>query len=284
MKSSSAMPVAVAVGSVAAPLNTATKSRVPSAVHSHMIPSPKPKSPTRLTMNAFLPACGRGRPRVPEADEQVGAEADRLPEDVEEQEVAGQHQHRHREHEQVQVREEARVAGVVVHVADRVEVDQEADAGDDQQHDAGERVDVGGDAGLEVAGDDPREERVGEGAARPRAGGDRARGQEAAGQCRHRDPVGAPARQTPEEDVEEGSGQRKGGNQPECRHRVNLATGPGGVKQRWARPDRLLSFSSCLSGPGRRRGWSWSSSFSSRWSEACPISAGASPFPGRGRR
>src|SRR4030095_10761493 len=56
MNSSSAIPVAVAGGSVAAPLNTAAKSRVPSATHSHMIPSPNPKSPTRLTMNAFLRA------------------------------------------------------------------------------------------------------------------------------------------------------------------------------------------------------------------------------------
>jgi len=30
---------------------------LPTAVHSHMMPRPKPKSPTRLTMNAFLPAC-----------------------------------------------------------------------------------------------------------------------------------------------------------------------------------------------------------------------------------
>jgi len=29
---------------------------VPNAVQIHMMASPKPKSPTRLTMNAFLPA------------------------------------------------------------------------------------------------------------------------------------------------------------------------------------------------------------------------------------
>ncbi len=50
------MPVAVAGDSVSTPLKTPAKSTVPSATHSHMNPSKKPKSPTRLTMNAFLPA------------------------------------------------------------------------------------------------------------------------------------------------------------------------------------------------------------------------------------
>ena len=97
------------------------------------------------------------------------------------------------------------------------------DPGDDQQHERGQRVDVGGDARLEVAGDDPREERGGERPARPRARGHRARGQERAGQRRHRDPVRAPTGQAPEEDVGEGAGQRKGGNQPDGGHRVNLS-------------------------------------------------------------
>ena len=44
------------------------------------------------------------------ADQQVGAETDRLPEDEEEQEVVGQHQHQHREDEERQVGEEAVVA------------------------------------------------------------------------------------------------------------------------------------------------------------------------------
>src|SRR2546427_4003678 len=47
----------------------------------------------------------RRRARVPEADQQVRAEAHRLPEDVQDEEVAGQHEHRHREDEQVEVRD-----------------------------------------------------------------------------------------------------------------------------------------------------------------------------------
>ena len=95
---------------------------------------------------------------VPEADQEVRAEADRLPEDVEDEEVAGQHQHHHREHEQVQVGEEARVARIVVHVADGVEVDEEAHPGHHQQHHRGELVHLRGDRGLEGARDHPGEE------------------------------------------------------------------------------------------------------------------------------
>ena len=47
----------IAVGSrVPMLLKTCPKSSVPSRVQIIMIPSPKPKSPTRLTMNAFLAA------------------------------------------------------------------------------------------------------------------------------------------------------------------------------------------------------------------------------------
>src|SRR5207244_963847 len=55
----------------------------------------------------------RGRSRVPEPDQQVRAEADRLPEHVQEEEVAGEDQHRHREHEEVQIGEGAHVPGTV---------------------------------------------------------------------------------------------------------------------------------------------------------------------------
>ena len=39
----------------------------------------KPKSPIRLTMNAFLPASALALLAEPEADQQVGAEPDALP-------------------------------------------------------------------------------------------------------------------------------------------------------------------------------------------------------------
>ena len=109
-------------------------SSVPSAKYSRNMPSRKPASPMRLVMNAFLPAAGLLRVLEPEADQQVRGQADALPADEQHQQRAAEHQQQHEEQEQVQVGEEARVALVVVHVAGRVDVDQRADAGDDQRH------------------------------------------------------------------------------------------------------------------------------------------------------
>ena len=76
---------------------------------------------------------GRGRLVLPEADQQVRREADALPADEQHEVVVGEHQQQHRRDEQVEVAEEPAPARVVLHVADRVDVDQRADAGD-QQH------------------------------------------------------------------------------------------------------------------------------------------------------
>jgi hypothetical protein len=51
-----------------------------------------------------------------------------------------------------------------VHVADRIEMDQEPDAGDDQQHDATQRVDQEGEVDVQIAAEDPP---VGDDFARP---------------------------------------------------------------------------------------------------------------------
>ena len=92
---------------------------------------------------------------VPEADEQVAAQAHQLPAHVEEQEVVGEDQHQHAEHEEVQVGEEAPEAAVAVHVADRVDVDEESDGADDEQQHRGQRVDEEADLDVEVTGRDP---------------------------------------------------------------------------------------------------------------------------------
>ena len=105
------------------------------------IASEKPKSPMRLTMNALLPGVGGELLHEVEADQQVAAQPHAFPADEQQQVVRRQHQHQHEEHEQVQVGEEAVVAAFVRHVADGVDVDQRADAGDDQQHDRGQPVD-----------------------------------------------------------------------------------------------------------------------------------------------
>ena len=88
-------------------------------------------------------ACVGGRVlEEEEADEQVGGEADALPADKHEQVVVGQHQGQHEEHEEVEVGEEAVVAALMLHVGHGIDVDEEADAGDDQHHDHREMVEV----------------------------------------------------------------------------------------------------------------------------------------------
>ena len=80
------------------------------------MPISKPKSPMRLTMNAFLPAAAFVVVLEPEADQQVAAEADAFPADEEHRQVVAEDQDQHREDEQVQVGEEARVRLVLAHV------------------------------------------------------------------------------------------------------------------------------------------------------------------------
>ena len=69
-----------------------------------------------------------------------------------------EHEQQHREDEQVQVDEELREVLVAVHVADRVQVDQRADAGDEQRH--RDRQRVGEEPGLDrqAAGGQPLEQ------------------------------------------------------------------------------------------------------------------------------
>src|ERR1700674_1021492 len=96
--------------------------------------------------------------RVPEADQEVRAQADQPPADDQEHEVPGQDQQQHREDEDVHVGEEAGVAGVVFvsHVADGVSDDQPADAGDDKAHEDREVVDQQVEGHNERAALDPR--------------------------------------------------------------------------------------------------------------------------------
>ncbi len=98
---------------------------------------------------------GRRHLVVVVADEQVGAEPDALPSDEEDDIVVPHHQQEHRDHEEVHVGEEAREAFLPVHVPDRIQMDQEADPRDDQQHDAGERIDQEGEVDREIAAEDP---------------------------------------------------------------------------------------------------------------------------------
>src|SRR5438876_7064498 len=94
---------------------------------------------------------------VPEADQEIGAEAKQRPARDQEHEVAREDEEQHREDEDVHVTEEAGVARVVLvlHVTDGVADDQAADAGDDQAHEDRQVVDQQVERHLERAALDP---------------------------------------------------------------------------------------------------------------------------------
>ena len=101
------------------------------------MPSRKPASPIAVGDERLLAGARLVGVLEPEADQQVRREPDAFPADEQDEQRPAQHQQQHEEQEQVEVGEVARVARVVLHVADRVDVDQRADAGDDQRHHRG---------------------------------------------------------------------------------------------------------------------------------------------------
>ncbi|GAB3997550.1 hypothetical protein GCM10029992_20780 [Glycomyces albus] len=96
----------------------------------------------------LLAGGGGGGFGLPEGDEEVGGEADPFPADEGHEVVAAEDEDEHGGDEEVEVGEESAPAFVVRHVADGVDVDEEADAGDQEREDAAERVEQ--EAGLDV--------------------------------------------------------------------------------------------------------------------------------------
>ena len=92
----------------------------------------------------------RAGPFVPVADEQVAGQGHHGPPDEQDQQVRGQHQQQHREDEQVHVAEEPPVPGILVHVADGVDVDEETHPGDHHDHERAQRVESDVDADVEI--------------------------------------------------------------------------------------------------------------------------------------
>ena len=79
---------------------------------------------------------------VPEADQEVRANPDQLPEDEDHEDVRRSHEPEHREAEEREIREESRIPRVVVHVAHGIDVDERRDERDHQEHDGRQVVDV----------------------------------------------------------------------------------------------------------------------------------------------
>src|SRR5579864_8067663 len=119
----------------------------------------------------FFARVGSGILQKEETNQQIGRETHAFPAHEHQQIVVRQHQREHEEHEEVQVRKEPIVAAFMRHVSDRVNMNQEPDAGDHQHHDHGELVKIKTERRGERAGGDPCGKRfnVGQGntAARP---------------------------------------------------------------------------------------------------------------------
>src|SRR6266508_3750791 len=112
-------------------------------------------SPIAAAKKAFIMNAIGDATMALEPDQQVRREADHAPAREQEQQVAALDEQEHREDEQRHVGEVAALLVVAVHVADRVSDDQRSDAGDNQHHEDGERVDHDLEAGSVGAAGDP---------------------------------------------------------------------------------------------------------------------------------
>jgi hypothetical protein len=132
------------------------KSVVPNVAKNSPMPSDRPMSPTRLTMNAFWAAAAAEGLYCQKPIRRYDARP--TPSQPRSEIVGREHQHQHRGHEQVEVSEEATATRVVLHVTDRVDVDQRANAGDQQQEQRRQRVVEQVEADMQAAGLEPGEQ------------------------------------------------------------------------------------------------------------------------------
>ena len=95
---------------------------------------------------------------VPVADQQIGGQADPLPADKEKQQITCQHQQQHGKDEEIEAGKEAGVILLMFHVADRVDMDEKADAGDDQGHPERKMVESEAEVGIDPLNRNPFKE------------------------------------------------------------------------------------------------------------------------------
>ena len=77
----------------------------------------------------------------PEANKEVRAKANALPSEEEEEEVISHNEDEHGKAKKIDISKEEMESGVTFHIADRVDVDQKADSGNNIDHNGGERID-----------------------------------------------------------------------------------------------------------------------------------------------
>ena len=106
---------------------------------------------------SFLAGADRGLLQEPETDQQVAAQAHAFPAHEHQHHVRGQHQRQHEKYEQVQVGKETVVAVFMRHVAGGINVHQQADESDHEQHDHGELIDLQREVNFENSRGNPGE-------------------------------------------------------------------------------------------------------------------------------
>ena len=107
----------------------------------------------------LLASHGRAVARVPERDQEVRARSHAFPAEEGDEQVLAEDEHQHAEDEQVQVQEELRELLVPVHVADRIEMNERANAGDEERHRDAERIRQQRGINLERPDGNPGEQR-----------------------------------------------------------------------------------------------------------------------------
>ena len=95
---------------------------------------------------------------LPEPDEEVARESDALPADVQQEVVVRQDKEEHRRNEEVEVPKEFAPIGVVLHVAEGIDVDEGSDDSDEENEHHRQLIELEGHIGLELPGEHPREQ------------------------------------------------------------------------------------------------------------------------------
>ena len=107
---------------------------------------------------SFFGGIGRGIALEPMTDKQIGTEADQFPEDEQHHEVVREYDAQHREHEEGKGSEITRFAGIIPHVAEGINMDQTADAGDKHKHGFAQLIESKGDWNAQYSREiDPRD-------------------------------------------------------------------------------------------------------------------------------